>query len=129
MKEIGLEAGRSFKTLVPESHYGLRDLVGLRPALRALRIDDYRGGNGVRGVPELHDALGRKDRFKVHPKASWTIRALSSGYTVNTHDGPYPLIAEALEAFVARAVQTQQQEENLNYQETKDGRSYISALP
>jgi hypothetical protein len=129
LKEAGLVCERRYSTLIPDSAFVQRDIIGLRPAVRGMRIEPRRGGERGRGVVELHDALGRQGRVSVSPTATWTIRALSSGYTIETKDGVYNLIAEAIESFMSRCMIAKDAEDNVRMAETRDGREYITALP
>lgn len=133
--------------VVPPVHGERYSNVGLAQAVRALPAEIRFGGAEAQGALHLHDLLGRNSRglpvVEVAGTAKWTLRALAGGYTRAlvrgrlqdfAEEGPYRLLMEGLESFLAimRAGLAETNEtEDMEQQYATDrfGQRYKTAMP
>ena len=72
--------------------------------------------------------------FRVSKDATWTVRALSGGYArmpdkKEIKEGGYKVIGEALETFAAILAMGLEDDKDLVYATTRDGRRFLSSMP
>ena len=121
---------------------GSSDTVGLRVATRAIQVEPRTGGDIVRGREQLRDLLTRRRRdqplFVVAQAARWVLNGLAGGYAYSVgkrgelsrepDDGPYRVLMEAVEAFVAVMHVAGQDEQAPRRATGLDGREYTTIL-
>lgn len=146
VREARLGAGMGLQRLryvAPASVFKAHDTVGLRGAAARIPIQLDRGGVPQDGREEIRAFMRRRlhgmPAFRVSSSATWTLRALSGGYskqlkadgtlTDDASEGGYKVLMEGLEAFVALMGNPAYggDDNSLNYDYTADGRRFISA--
>lgn len=136
--------------VVPQYHNDRWTNVGLLQAARAVPTETRIGGDLAKGRAALKDLLARRlggmPLVEIGPQATWTLRALSGGYARavrasgglasvagEAEPGPYRVLMEALESFVALATMRRAAEEQddapPNFAYDRLGRRYLSAMP
>jgi hypothetical protein len=133
--------------VMPPVHGEKYTNVGLAQAVRGLPAEVRFGGDQPQGALHLHDLLGRSSRgmpvVEVASTAKWTLRALSGGYTRalirgrlqdHAEEGPYRLLMEGLESFVAilrsgLAEKDETEDMEQHYATDHLGRRYKTAMP
>jgi len=141
--DAGLYARSAVTYVCGGEHFGDHDTVGLRAAARRVPLEFRAGGPITDGREKLRGLLSQTVRgqpaLRVAAAATWTLRSLSGGYALeyNRHGmmndfvkpGPYSIIMEALETLGALLhTGAMEDEDELNYSFTRDGRRYLSAL-
>jgi hypothetical protein len=138
-----LEAAAVCRVVVPPIGVGAVDTVGLRVAGRASQLQLRNGGDVVRGRQAVRELLGKRRReepqLQVAAGARWTLNAFAGGYAVAMNkrgqaerepvDGPYKVVMEALESFVAVMSVVSDADpdlDNKRYAVAADGRRYIT---
>ncbi len=127
----------TLRCVAPQSHWGLYDLIGLRPAAKRIPVDLSRGGAPLQGREELRRMLRARVHgmatVRVSNRATWTLRALAGGFSrlvdaSEPEENSYAVLMTGVEAFAAmlRGAGVQN-ENNINWQTAPDGRRYISA--
>ena len=121
----------------PKNHFQKYDAIGLRAAAHSAGLRLMQGGGLIEGRGELRRLMtimrGQQPLFQVSKEATWTLRAMTGGYArepdkTEAMPGGYRLIGEALESFAAvLAMGALDNDGEVVYAETKDGRRYISA--
>lgn len=146
VREASLDSGKRLRLLAPPTHFSQYDSIGLRAAVQQLPAQLTRGGEPKAGRAELRSMLGRlvhgRPALLVSDQARWTLNALSGGYAREVERkgllsdeptvGPYRVLMEGLESFAALArapLLTEEDDNQLNYRFTPDGRRYISSRP
>lgn len=140
----GMEAGRPARARAPISHFTDRDTVGLRAAARRIPMEIMPGGEIVEGRENLRKMFRTNQHGRpsvvIDPNASWTLRALAGGFcrgiskagviTSEPEEGPYQVLIEGLESLLAGMSAALGLDNNaqVNYGYTEDGRRFISAL-
>jgi len=142
MAAIGVEAGRSYRSIAPPGHFTGHDTVGLRPAANRVPVSLSRGGASLAGQAEIGKLLKLFRRgeasFKVSQHAKWTLNALSGGYCKDilkngqpsefVKPGPYKVLMEGLESFAALLrVGMEQDDMERRYAYDDTGRRYLTA--
>lgn len=131
--------------IYPPHHAERYTNVGLVQAIRAIPADGRMGGEEAKGQLQLRELLGRVTHgvphFQVSVGASWCCRALSGGYTrsmvrgrlqEHAEEGPYRLLMEAVESFLALSRLDRSREEDDTEQPTavdRWGNRYKTAMP
>jgi hypothetical protein len=125
-------------------HFKPIETVGLRAAAGKIPVEIQKMGVPSRGREELRAMFGRQPGGKVpvqiSTNATWTLRALSGGYSRNydklgqlkadAEENLYSVLMEGIESVLALANLTDESRDNgANYATTEDGRRYLSALP
>lgn len=138
-----LEAGMEVRIRIPGRGNELHDTVGLGVAARALQLPIETGGPVLRGRETLRSLLTAQKRGEpqcvVNPSARWVLNAFVGGYaravdkrgvvTDQPGDGPYRVLMEGLESFLARYHGARQDDdEDVRYAETAEGRRYKTIL-
>ena len=131
-----LVAGGKFTCYAGAQHFQLYDTIGLRAAATACGMQLMRGGDIVAGRGELRRLLtlirGDKPLLQVSKEATWTLRALSGGYSRDpgkpeVKEGAYKVLGECLETFAAVLAQGLDDGDGVRYGQTKDGRKFLSS--
>lgn len=125
-------------------HFAMRDVIGLKAAATRAQVTLGQGGQQMRGRSHLQSLMRMTVRgrpaFNVNPlQARWTVQGLAGGfYKVLSGDGQsqplaeqnyYAIVVEAIESFAA-AMQGYEQaddDSNIRYASTADGRTYITS--
>jgi hypothetical protein len=133
--------------VVPPVHGEKYTNVGLAQAVRALPAEIRFGGAEAQGALHLHDLLGKSSRgmpvVEVAASAKWTLRALAGGYTRAlvrgrlqdfAEEGPYRLLMEGLESFLAimragLAEKDETEDTEQPYAIDRFGQRYKTAMP
>jgi len=138
-----LDAGGSVRLLCPALARDSVDTVGLHVALRALQLQPRFGGDILQGRTTLRDLLSQRRRDEasliVAAQARWTLNAFAGGYAYELDkrgklraeplDGPYWVLMEGLESFVAVMSIVRSDETNTERIVTAaDGRRYKTIL-
>ena len=140
-----LDAGQQLRVRLPPVRGGMDDRVGLRVAAGALQLPYEAGGDPANGREALRRLLTgqRRDQplFTADAAARWTLNGLAGGYarSVNRQsgvvsdapvDGPYRVLFEGLEAFVARyQLAAAGDDAGVRWAETETGRMFKTILP
>lgn len=139
-----LDAGATVRARLPPAGRELADTVGLGVAARAMQLPYEAGGDALKGREHLRALLTQQRRdeplFAVSPAARWVLNGLAAGYArrldgrtgvvqAEPADGPYRVLFEGLEAFVARYRSIGQDEDTARYAYTDDGQRYKTILP
>lgn len=143
-----ISGATNLRFVAPVQHWDAYDTIGLRSSAARIPIGLDRGAALPAGRDELRDALSHsvhgRPAFAISPKAQWTLRALAGGYAYRQGpaagqgggrasqeptivEGPYSLLMNGLEAWAA-LLRADAGDSELNYDYTRDGRKYISAL-
>ena len=125
-------------------HWATFDTIGLQGAARRATTRLSTGGSSIAGREELRRkllALSHGDpALLVSTEARWTLNAFSGGFCQEhkrgpviqetPKDGPYRVLMEALESFVAAAAGpiAREGDDKPNYAYDGRGRKYLSAL-
>lgn len=143
LREAGPMAQGKPKLFAPPRHFTAYDLIGLRAAARMVPTDLNRGGQEQVGREEIRALFNRMSRgrpmVQVSSSARWTLNALSGGYcrevtragalTEQAIEGPYRTLMEGIESLAALTKSiTLNEDDEVHYAHTADGRRYISAL-
>lgn len=144
-----IEAGQmlypGIKLIVPPLHSDQWRNIGLKQAIQRMNREVAKGGEYDRGRETIRKLLKESVQgfpaMRISTDARWTLNALAGGYarkinpdmslSLDPQDGPYRLIMESVESLMANvsSIDRQQDDSNVNYSYTKDGRRYRSALP
>jgi hypothetical protein len=143
--QASVEAGASIKIVLSPVLSGQRDTVGLRVAARTNQFAFVSGGDSIRGRESVRSLLTRRRRSEpllvVDSGARWMLNALAGGYARGVDKrgqvsdepcaGPYRVLMEGLESFLAqyRDGAVADDEVNVRYAQTDDGRMYKTILP
>lgn len=139
-------ARQPLRWIVPPHHADRWNNVGLIQAIGTIPSQAARGVDEGTGRAGLRDLLGRLARgapaVQVSERSGWVLRGFTGGYSravargggVSDHaeDGPYRVMMEGLESFVgmmARARESEADEDDSGYSFDKLGRRYKSAMP
>jgi len=138
-----LETGRAVRLVAGPAHFATHDKVGLRGAARRIPQEVHRGRDVLIGREEIRKLFGRSKHgqpaFQIATAARWTLNGLSGGYArevsksglINEFavEGAYKVLLEGIESFAAliETGATDTERDDLNWQETGDGRRFISA--
>lgn len=120
----------------------VHDVVGLRTAANLLQLQPESGGIPARGREELRHLLTSYRRVEplciVSSGSRWVLNAFSGGYargvdrdgrpTDEPADGPYRVLMEGLESFVARYRGAETADDGARYREA-GGTRYKTILP
>jgi len=146
IQEAAMEAGVEpyrLKIISGPQHHSGYDNVGLLAAARRIPVTIRRGGDSLQGREEMRKLLRLQLRGRsgvsVSPEASWTLRALSGGYARKLNpdgrlaemaeDNSYRTLMEGLESlFALLNTSAVDNDQNIRYSTTSDGRRYISAM-
>jgi hypothetical protein len=143
VKSASLEAARGVKLVCPRSHFSDYDLIGLRASAQRLPADIRPGGDETQGREELRSLLTRLHRdvpmVQVSSHAHWSLNAFAAGYAqrVEKHgglsafavEGPYRVLMEGLEAFVALMnLFVADSRQPVHYATAPDGRRYVTTM-
>jgi hypothetical protein len=147
LAELKLESGaNNFRMMIPPVHYATYSPIGLRAAMHGLPADYTRGGDPAVGRAEITSLLNRlahgRPALQVSAHARWTLNAFAGGYcrelgkngalTAEPVNGPYAVLMAGLESFAAVLKALRRNEEDdleVNYAYTPEGRRYISSRP
>lgn len=125
-------------------HYSGLDTVGLRGAVAKVPAKLQRAGSSEVGRAEIRQLLAAtrrgQPRFRVSSAARWALNGFCGGFSrtiersgavsQQPRDGVYRTLMEGLEAFAGLLqVGLSPDDSRPNFQYTKDGRRFISALP
>jgi hypothetical protein len=140
--EAQLAAGQRIKLTAAPHHFDHHNNVGLTQAAARLPADVQRSVPPAKGHPALAHFMERDHRghpaFRISSQARWTLNGLAGGYTRSmkngvitdtAEDGPYKVLLEGIESFagLVDAGSLFDDEADMNYATTADGRRYISA--
>lgn len=139
IKEASLFARKSFTLTAPPQHFAAYAQTGLVGAAKRVPVEITRGGEMLKGREELRAMMRRLAHglpaLRVSSKATWALRAFAGGYARAigkdyAGEGEYRVMMEGLESFAASLVSglRDQEGEGIRYEQTSDGRRYISAL-
>jgi len=138
-----LDAGQPVRVMSPALGRDHVDTVGLAVAARAAQLQPRTGGDILQGRESLRSLLTRRRRdeplLTVAASARWTLNAFAGGYAWELDkrgqlrhapvDGPYKVLMEGLESFVAVMGQTADQNEGeVRTAIAADGRMYKTIL-
>lgn len=141
VKAASLVAGRAVQVRVPLRHFVEHDLIGLRAAAARIPIKLAAGGIESIGQEEIRRLLTAMRHelpmLQVCMDARWTLNGLASGYArtiertgMLSHEvtaGPYKVLIEGLEAFVAGMHNAMSEaKEGIRWSTTPDGRRYMT---
>ena len=144
--ELTLETGCSrLRLLLPPIHFNSYSVHGLRAACRAVPVEFSRGGDPAVGRQEITALLNRlahgRPCLQVSSAARWTLNAFAGGYyreiaksgqlTAEPAVNPYRVLLESIESFAAilKSARLDDDEPDVNWAVTADGRRYISSRP
>ena len=143
--ELTIETGRStLRVLLPPLHFTDYSPHGLRAACRFIPIACSRGGDPAVGRQELMSLMNRlahgRPCLQVASTARWTLNALAGGYyreiarsgqiMPEPATNPYRVLMEGIESFAAILKSARaNEEEDVNWAYTSDGRKFISSRP
>jgi len=146
LQELTLEADNSrLRLLLPPVHFNSYSVHGLRAALHSIPADFSRGGEPATGRVELTALMNKlthgRPALQVSTLARWTLNALAGGYfrevarsgqlTAEPATGAYKVLMEGIESFCAilRSARVADEDQDINWATTPDGRRYISSRP
>ena len=145
VQELSLDADTRPRLLIPPVHFSSYSPIGLRAAIRALPAEVSRGGDETVGRNEIGALINRlshgRPALQVASDARWSLNAFAGGYcrevgkkgllTPETSVGPYKVLLEGLESFAAiiRSTRLNEDDVEVNWAYTQDGRKYISSRP
>lgn len=143
VREARLDAGAAVRIVIPPSHAGAYDTVGLRIAVRAVQFDPRTGGVVERGRAALRDLLQRRRRetplFVCSHAARWVLNAMAGGYAYavgkrgelarDPEDGYYRVLMEGMESFCAHLSHIDRPDETVRTAIAADGQPYRTILP
>lgn len=132
--------------IAPPQHFAARDTIGLRASATKARVALGTAGLPVKGRGTLQNLLRQqihnKMSVRINAYATWTLRGFAGGYFkpalgdasvgVNAEQNIYALFMEALEGFCAsmtNLVEREDDDRNIRYATSADGRSYITSRP
>jgi hypothetical protein len=137
------DTGHDLRICAHRRHFEAYERGGLKAAAQREGLRLIKGGDDAKGRAELVRLIAARPRgvpgLAVSSRATWTLRALQGGYarrvmrdgrlSADPEDNAYALIARALESVVALSVagQTSEDDKDLRYDYTADGRRYLSA--
>lgn len=139
-----LDAGALVRVRMPPAGRELADTVGLGVAAKAMQLPFEAGGDVLKGREHLRAMLTQQRRDEplcaVNPAARWVLNGLAAGYarrvdgrtgavSAEPADGPYRVLFEGLEAFIARYRAIGQDTDTARYAYTDDGQRYKTILP
>ena len=144
MKDVVIEAVRRPKIVMPPLHFDRYNNLGLRQAAMKLGLDVRQGTESGRGREMLRDLLKREIRnmqgVLVSDRAHWVLNGFAGGYcrallkggvlAEYAEEGPYRTIMEAVEAMAGLmklGMAGDDEERQVNYDYTSNGRRFISA--
>ena len=144
--ELTLETGCSrLRLLLPPLHFNSYSVHGLRAACRSVPVEFSRGGDPAVGRQELTALLNRlahgRPCLQVSSTARWTLNAFAGGYYREMSragalmgepaTNAYRVLLEGIESFAAvmRSARMEDDEQEVNWQYTPDGRKFISSRP
>jgi len=142
--QASLEAGGVIRAVVPPVGDSVVDTVGLRSTAKQIQLGLRNGGDPVRGRESIRSLLAQRRQeeplITIAQAARWTLNAFAGGYAYEVDKrgrvsadpmaGPYRVVMEALESFVA-AMQVFGQdtpEDEARYATSPDGRRYKTIL-
>jgi hypothetical protein len=143
IKEANLEAGQKLRLYAPSEHFGNYDTIGLRGAARKVPVNLSQGGFGLDGRDEIRALLRRTIKggpaLRVSTNARWTLRSFSGGFCRDVMkngilsefplEGPYRILMEGIESLASLLKSGSiGDDQPINYQQTPDGRRYISSM-
>lgn len=131
------------KAFAPPSHFTRYDTIGLQSAAAHIPMNLYEGGSVERGREELRAMLSRSvhgvPAVCVDPGATWTLRALSGGYSreigpdgrakEQPTDNIYNILMSGLCCLVGNAVHASNVDNERNYAQTPAGTKYLTSRP
>lgn len=137
-------AGARLMVCAPPVHWQNYDTIGLQPALRKLKQRASTGGDFLQGREQMRSKIGTLSHghpsLQVSTRARWTLNGFAGGYarslgtkgepvTGNADEGPYKILFEAIESFMAVSAQVVERdgEDTPNYAIDSTGRRYLSA--
>ena len=139
----GLELQRDVRVIVPASHFDRYHNVGLVQAFRRMAREVRRGTVEAEGREIVRQHLRRVVKgapaLLIGSDARWTLNGFAGGYCRATdkrgvladgaEEGVYRTLIEGLESFAGllRTGAPDDEDRDLNYAFTNDGRRYISA--
>jgi len=144
--ELTVETGCSrLRLLLPPVHFNSYSVHGLRAACRSVPVEFSRGGDPAVGRNELLALMNRfahgRPCLQVSSTARWALNALSGGYyreiaksgqlTAEPAVNAYRVLMEGIESFAAvlKSARMDEDEPEVNWATTPDGRRYISSRP
>ena len=144
--ELTLETGCSrLRLLLPPIHFNSYSVHGLRAACRSVPVEFSRGGDPAVGRQEITALLNRlahgRPCLQVSSSARWTLNSLSGGYyreiaksgqlTAEPAVNAYRVLMEGIESFAAvlKSARMDEDEPEVNWATTPDGKRYISSRP
>lgn len=109
-----MAASKKVIVVCEPKHFDWAVNVGITQAAGRIPVTVQRGGTSIEGQPVLSRLFQREARgfpcVQVSTSARWTLNGLAGGYcrglkngvlTMNAEDGPYRVLLEAVEGFVA----------------------------
>ena len=142
VREANLECRRPPNLCAGPQHWDRYANLGLVQACRRLPAEIRRAGLPSSGRHELGVLLRRVSRgvpaVALSGEARWTVNALAGGYCrevrngqvmVDAEDGPYKVLCEGLESFLAMMHSVAPDQAGLTNATAGDGRKFFSALP
>ena len=138
LRDVALVARNRYDPVAPAKHFQPYDVIGLRAAVTTARLTLAQGGSEVQGREQLRGLISRTHRglpqLRVSPEATWTLRAMSGGYTRDDNratpsDGVYKVLCEGLESFAALLAYgvDRREDDEIRWETDAHGRRYISA--
>jgi len=145
--ELTLETGCSrLRLLLPPIHFNSYSVHGLRAACRSVPVEFSRGGDPVAGRQELTALLNRlahgRPCLQVSSTARWALNAFAGGYyreiarsgqiMAEPATNAYRVLMEGIESLAAvlrSARLSDEDEPEVSWATTPDGRKYISSRP
>jgi hypothetical protein len=144
MGEARAAASATLRVRVPPITRGSHDTVGLRPAILGLQTQYETGGDVLRGRQGIRGMLMQYRRgeplLAVSSESRWALNGFAGGFartvdkkgqpTDEPKPGPYQVLMEGLESFVARyrGVEEEEEDDGVRYAESGD-RRYKTILP
>lgn len=144
-----LDQNAPYQIILEPHHFDTYRGSGLPAKLQRFSLPVIAGGDPEKGREMLKELMmaPRKDGYglQVSALAPWTLRALSGGYhypfdkrgqgQTEATRNQYRALMEAIESFagnlqsVTRSLQEGMEDDNIQYDYTKSGRKFISAMP
>lgn len=137
-----MSGGPLANVVLPPVHFDKYHNLGIAQAVHRIPMSSQHGGPVLDGQAKLSDLLARQRKSfpaaRISSDATWTLNGLAGGYCRHLNkygiledqpeNGPYRIIVEAIESFVALvAGGVVQDRDDIEYELTGTGRRYISA--
>jgi hypothetical protein len=131
------------KAFAPPDHFTKYDTIGLRAAAAHIPLEVFQGGAVEAGREQLRKMLSMSSHgsecVQVSPHATWTLRALSGGYSrklgkdgrpeEEPEDNVYNTLMSGLCAMLANTANNSEVDSERHYAHTASGQRYLTSRP